>query len=270
LPPKPFGPTTETLDIKPIDLNHDGHVDLVAASTDAPPHATDCYSDTYRGRVVQTLINNGDGTFRDETATRLPQDTHTQSLDYIKNLTVADLNGDGAPDILTETVVPPNGDAVDDTAYLNDGNGLFKPLRVGYPFLDLHAHALVGETDGRRDVFLVRPESGVDTWFVRRQLGKPLPPGQPTQTRVTTDPATGQLVVAWPYVWAATSYQVWRSGTRLGTTRQTRFVDTTATAGSTYSYSVRAVNKQGSNGFGPSATGEVAKGVEHPLARRGS
>jgi hypothetical protein len=259
LPPKPFGPTTETLDVKPVDLNHDGHVDLVVASTDAPPHATDCYTDAYRGRIVQILIGNGDGTFRDETATRLPQDRHAESLDYIKNLTLADLKGDGAPDILTETVVPPNGDAVDDTVYLNDGNGLFRPLPAGYPFADFHAHALVGEADGRRDVFLVHPEAGADTWFVRRQLGKPLPPGPPPQTRVTTDPATGQFVVAWPYVWGATSYEVWRSGTRLGTTRQTRFVDTMAAAGATFSYSVRAVNKQGRSAFGPTATGGLAR-----------
>jgi hypothetical protein len=259
LPPKPFGPTTETLDIKPVDLNHDGHVDLVVASTDAPPHATDCYSDAYRGRIVQILIKNGDGTFRDETATRLPQDTHAQSFDYIKNLTLADLNGDGAPDILTETVVPPNGDAVDDAVYLNNGNGYFRPLPAGYPFADFHAHALVSELDGRRDVLLVHPESGVDTWFVRRQLAKPLPPGPPAQTRVTTDPATGQLVVAWPYVWGATSYEVWRSGIRLGATRQTRFVDTTAATGLTYSYSVRALNKQGRSSFGPAAIGGLAR-----------
>jgi hypothetical protein len=259
LPPKPFGPTTETLDIKPVDLNNDGHVDLVVASTDAPPHATDCYSDAYRGRIVQILINNGDGSFRDETATRLPQDRHAESLDYIKNLTLADLNGDGALDILTETVVPPNGDAVDDTVYFNEGNGFFRPLSAGYPFADFHAHALVSEADGRRDVFLVHPEVGADTWFVRRQLGKPLPPGPPAQTRVDTDPATGRLVVAWPYVWGASSYEVWRSGTRLGTTRQTRFVDTTAAAGATYSYSVRALNKQGRSILGPTAIGGLAR-----------
>jgi hypothetical protein len=70
----------ETLDIKPVDLNHDSHVDLVTSSTDAPPHATDCCTDAYRGRIVQILINNGNGTFRDETASRIPQDTHPQSL----------------------------------------------------------------------------------------------------------------------------------------------------------------------------------------------
>jgi hypothetical protein len=255
MPPKPFGPTTETLDIKPVDLNHDGHVDLVVASTNAPPHATDCYSDAYRGRIVQILIGNGDGTFRDETATRLPQNTHGQSFDYVKNLTLADLNGDGAPDILTETVVPPDGDAVDDAAYLNDGNGSFRRLPGGYPFSDFHAHVLVSDGDGLRDVFLVRPEPNGDNWFVRRERGKPLPPGPPAQTRITTDPATGQLVVAWSWVWGAASYEVVRSGTRLAATRQTLFVDTTAARGATYSYSVRAINKQGRSAFGPIASG---------------
>jgi hypothetical protein len=255
LPPKPLGPSTETLDIKPVDLNHDGHVDLVVAATSAPVPLVDCYSVGYVGRIVQILIGNGDGTFRDETATRLPQDTHPQSLDYIKNLTLADLKGDGQPEILTETVVPPNGDAVDDVVYLNDGNGFFRPLPRGYPFSDWHAHALVGGGDGGRDIFLVRPESGGDVWSVRRQLGKPLPPGPPSQIRVSTDPATGRLVVAWSWVWGATSYQVWRSSVRLDTTRQTRFVDTTAATGSTYSYSIRAINKSGRSAFGPTALG---------------
>jgi hypothetical protein len=255
LPPKPFGPTTETLDIKPVDLNHDGHVDLVVASTDAPPHATDCYSDAYRGRILQVLIGNGDGTFRDETATRLPQSTYPQSFDYVKNLTLADLNGDGATDVLTETVVPPDGDAVDDTVYLNEGNGTFRRLPRGYPFLGFHAHALLSDGDGVRDLFLTRPEANGDNWFVRRERGKPMPPGAPAQTRVTTDPATGQLVVAWSWVWGAASYELFRSGEQLGRTRQTRFVDTTAARGATYSYSVRAMNNEGRSAFGPLAIG---------------
>jgi len=259
MPSKPFGATTETLDIKPTDLNHDGHVDLVVASTNAPPHATDCYSDGYLGRIVQILIGNGDGTFGDATATRLPQSTHPSSLDYIKNLTIADLNGDGAPEILTETVVPPGGDPIGDVVYLNNGNGFFRPLPSGYPFSDWHAHALVSAGGGSRDVFLVEPSSTGDVWSSRLQRGKPLPPGPPAATRVSTDPATGQLVVAWPYVWGATSYAIWRSGALLGTTRQTRFVDTSAVAGTSYLYTVRAVNTAGRSSFGPSATGQLTR-----------
>jgi hypothetical protein len=254
LPPKPFGPSTETLDIKPVDINGDGHVDLVVASTSAPIPLVDCYAKGYFGRIVQTLINNGDGTFHDETATRLPQDTHLKSLDYIKNLTIADINGDGAADILTETVVPPGGDSIDDVVYLNNGHGFFRALPNGYPFLASHAHALVSGGGGSRDLFLVGHNSSGDFWYTRRQRNTPLPPGPPAATRVSIDPATGQTVIAWPYVWGATSYQVWRSGTKLGTTRQTRLVDTSTVAGTSYEYSVRALNNQGQSAFGPTAT----------------
>ena len=259
LPPKALGSSTETLDIKPVDLNGDGHVDLILASTSAPVPLVDCYSTGYLGRIVQILINNGDGTFRDETASRLPQDPHLQSLDYIKNLTIADINGDGAPDIFTETVIPPGGDSIADVVYLNNGNGFFRRLPSGYPFLLWHAHALVGGSTGGRDIFLVAPSSVGDLWSLRRQRGTPIPPGPPAQTRVSTDPATGQLVVAWPYVWGATAYQVWRTGTLVGTTRQTRYVDTTALRGSTYTYTVRALNKSGHSAFGPAATGGLAQ-----------
>jgi hypothetical protein len=258
LPSKPLGPTTETLDIRPVELNNDGHVDLVVAATSAPVPLVDCYSTGYLGRIVQILINNGDGTFRDETASRLPQDPHSQSLDYIKNLTIADINGDGAPDILSETVIPPDGDSIDDVVYLNNGNGFFRALPFGYPFLNWHAHALVGGSDGGRDVFLVQPSSVADLWSVRRQRGKPLPPGPPAQTRVSTDPADGQLVVAWPYVWGATSYEVWRGGVRVGSTRLTRFVDASAVRNTTYTYTVRALNSSGHSAFGPNATGGLA------------
>jgi len=255
LPPKAFGVTTETLDIKPTDFNGDGRVDLVVASTNAPPHQGDCYSEGYVGRALQILVGNGDGTFRDETAARLPQDPHLESFDYIKNLTLADMDGDGQPDILTQTVVPPNGNAIGDAVYLNDGHGVFRPLSpASNPFASAHAHALVGGADGGRDVFLVEPDSKSDSWMSRRQISQPLPPGPPAETRASIDPATGDLVIAWPFVWGATSYEVWRSGTLIGSTRTTRFVDKTAAPATTYEYAVRAKNTSGRSVPGPTVT----------------
>jgi hypothetical protein len=47
--------------------------------------------------------------------------------------TRVDLNGDGATDVLTETVVPPDGDAVDDTVYLNEATAPSACCRAAIP-----------------------------------------------------------------------------------------------------------------------------------------
>jgi hypothetical protein len=250
LPVKPFDIAGEGQSIVVTDLDRDGHPDLLIAYTSGRQRATDCSTDRVQGRLIQVLMGNGDGTFRDETSARLPQpDAHESSYDYYESLALADVDGDGSPDLFTQLVIPPWGDPAYAPAYRNDGRGFFKPLPRAYPNSNLNSSVsalldLSGK--GRRDVVILDSHGRGDLVYRRSQLDRTIRPGTPTDVRVTTDPATGQVVVAWPYVWGAARYEVWRSGRRIGVTRSMRFVDTSPASSP---YTVRAVNSAGAGAF---------------------
>ena len=156
MPAKPFSSDAEGLAVTPIELNGDNHEDVLLAFTKQNPF--------YQGRWIQVLINNGDGTFKDETSTRLPQQDNLDSWPYA--IRVADLNGDGNPDL---AVAVNNGGAP--PFYLNKGDGTFTPLAVttAFPMFDL---ADVNG-DGRTDIVSSAPSSsgGSDTYAVSLQQG---------------------------------------------------------------------------------------------------
>jgi hypothetical protein len=116
LPPKPWGVTSVALGIAAGDLNGDRHIDLVISATQGNPF--------YTGQWLQVLINNGDGTFRDETAKRLPGQLKSNGQHWIAFPRLVDVNGDGHLDLLTQNLFP---DAIT-PAYLNNGHGRFKPM----------------------------------------------------------------------------------------------------------------------------------------------
>ena len=257
LPEKPFGLAGEGQAVKAADLDHDGRIDLLLAYTSAGQLApNDCSNAPVKGRVIQVLMGNGDGTFRDETATRLPQpDLHLDSLGYYLTFDLEDLDGDGSPDLFTQLLIPPNGDLRHAPAFRNDGKGFFRPLPAGYPVFsrDTNMHAFVDLFGtGRRDVFLATYSSGGDVLWRRVQRGKAVRPGMPTEVRVTTDPGTGRVVVAWPYVWGAARYEVWRDGRRLARTKSRALLDSAPPPGARYT--VRALNPAGAGAFSPPAT----------------
>jgi hypothetical protein len=165
IPPKPWAPTANGLAVTPVELNGDGHTDLLAAFTKQDPF--------YVGRWVQVLINNGDGTFRDETATRLPQSDN--SLGWPYSIYVADLNRDKKPDI--EVSAYPNRDATP-SFYINKGAGTFAPLaRSAFSTPPAAMFALLdANRDGRLDVFSAEPQSGgTEVYSLLRQLPPPKP-----------------------------------------------------------------------------------------------
>lgn len=133
LPTSIFFPTQQPMDIKSADINRDGYLDLFLVDT----------RNSFIGRYIQVLINNGDGTFQDETATRLPQIYHDGWLRYLDLL---DLNYDGHVDIVATALSGPH------VFYLNDGHGVFSEWDHG---LDLYSFAFFDlDRDGWRDILL--------------------------------------------------------------------------------------------------------------------
>ena len=154
LPAKPFTVTDIGLDIQPADLNDDGYQDLLIAYTKGNPW--------YVGRYVQVLINNQDGTFHDETGTRLPQSDNDDP--YIYRLQLMDMDRDQDMDVIAR---PWDDQDPDPLLFLNDGRGHFSqhPLDFGLPylyytFLDLDGdggHDLVFDTAAPpEDVYAIR------------------------------------------------------------------------------------------------------------------
>jgi Ca2+-binding RTX toxin-like protein len=144
LPAPLFGADVAVMnDMDTTDLNGDGYADLVMLT-----------GDFYTQYGIQVLINNGDGTFRDETQSRLPlSESLIDGTNYnARYLHLTDINADGALDLVLQTGGP-------NRFYLNDGTGYF----VALPDDFLFAGAASGgygfvpgdfNEDGRTDFFV--------------------------------------------------------------------------------------------------------------------
>jgi hypothetical protein len=213
------------------------------------------------GQYIQVLINNRDGTFRDETASRLPQADNDKP--WIKFIELLDIDGDGSLDIGTRLA------ALEPTSppfYLNDGNGFFSPLSEGLGKVNNLWATIDATGTGHRDFYYAAapaPCCPLERHFVVRDIGPVLPPGIPQGLFANKGQLAGRVRLIWSYVWGATSYEVWRSptpsstGVLLGTTRSTTFDDTSAAEGQFYYYFVRALNSAGTSGYSGPAIGYV-------------
>ena len=129
--PAPFVDSHIDLDAASMDADGDGLVDLLVVGTQGRPF--------YRGWFVQLLMNRGNGTFADETSSRLRLGEwfggrvgeHTD-VPWAQWVEVLDFNGDGAPDFAVQFTGgwgywPRDQPLV----WLNDGRGRFAALRAG-------------------------------------------------------------------------------------------------------------------------------------------
>jgi hypothetical protein len=146
-PPKPWSEKDISLYIESTDFDNDGLPDLIMSFT----------SGSYRGRYLQVLVNNGDGTFADETNSRLPQSDNSD--EWIITINLVDLDGDSDLDITTTTM---GGDPVTLPNYLNDGNGYFSPSLYILRGIEAWQHVYIDlDGDGGLDIL-----SSVTPWLL--------------------------------------------------------------------------------------------------------
>ncbi len=125
LPPKLFSDGI-TVDIKTMRLGASGKPDLLLVTTHSSPF--------YVGRAIQVLINNGDGTFHDESASRVGLQENTGN--WIVFATPTQVNGDCQPDLFLQTNLQ------DHMIFTNDGAGHFTKMVSGLPNLFGAPHPL--------------------------------------------------------------------------------------------------------------------------------
>jgi Ca2+-binding RTX toxin-like protein len=115
------------------DLNNDGLDDLLLEAT----------GEDFTKPWIQVLISNGDGTFRDETSTRIPY----QEVDIVGDFQLHDLDGDGHPDLFNDI----NWGQVN--VRVNDGEGNFRLLSKDWVEMSESWVVLDVDNDGGTDFF---------------------------------------------------------------------------------------------------------------------
>jgi Ca2+-binding RTX toxin-like protein len=149
-----------------MDINGDGHTDLILAETDNSPY--------YTGNALQVLINDGTGHFRDETAARIAQNP-AEGTAWVQNLVSVDFNGDGRLDILGQSDYGQT--SAQAFLWLNNGNGTFAAAPKSL-LADFEGSIIPMDVnhDGRMDFISFRGDGGWNAtggWMIKTHLNIP-------------------------------------------------------------------------------------------------
>ena len=149
-----------------FDYDRDGKLDLlvtnyvkfdvdhpVSCGDSRPGYRAYCHPDSFHGSSMKLYHNNGDGTFTDVTKKAGLENTDGKSLAVV----LADLNGDGWPDIFIAN------DTQRNFIYLNNGDGTFRDVSYtsgagfsedGKPEAGMSADAADLTNTGKMDLFV--------------------------------------------------------------------------------------------------------------------
>ncbi|MBX8559681.1 VCBS repeat-containing protein [Pseudomonas cichorii] len=138
----------ETREVHAVDVNQDGHMDIVFFNITSNNFGWD------KDPQTRILINDGNGHYKDQTRGRLP--THAFSS---WAGTVVDFNSDGKPDLLVGAIQVPGFVPLQLQAWENDGQGRFKDVTLGVvPGITVGRSWSMGQGDldgdGKADVFI--------------------------------------------------------------------------------------------------------------------
>jgi hypothetical protein len=162
MPPKGFLSFDIGHDIEPINLNDDAYIDLLIVY-----EAWEGPDEGWQGSYIQALVNNQDGTFRNETESRL------ESLDRqvsIPSLELRDLDRDGDLDLLAR---PWDADDPDPLLFLNDDSGPFSRESLDFRLTYLYYTFLDLDGDGGHDIVSATFAPPEDIYAIR-DLGCPV------------------------------------------------------------------------------------------------
>ena len=115
LPRGLFGEATNTIDIRPLDVNGDGRLDLLMAQHSNQP--------SFRGYGIQLLMNKGKGCYKDESRKRLKKRYSNVNGPLVQYVFPADFFGDGVVDFVAYGSI---GKGEAPAVWINDGKGTFK------------------------------------------------------------------------------------------------------------------------------------------------
>jgi aryl-phospho-beta-D-glucosidase BglC (GH1 family) len=178
LPAKPFANKAYAVSVVSDDLNGDGLPDLVVAYVNGT---------TFTDSALQVLINNGNGTFRDETATRMPVSVYSSRS--VRDLYLAPVAQSGRKDLLIKF----SGNAP--ALRINNGD-VFSP--VGEDDAPVQNSSLIApadlDGDGAIDLLLGTSVGEIHAVFGKKWFDPLVPQGHPVISSIA--PGRGSATIS--------------------------------------------------------------------------